>query len=38
VVALVPDEWIAAGDRDRYVGHLLARVSDRSAWLPGAAR
>jgi hypothetical protein len=38
VVALVPDEWIAEGDRDRYVGHLLARVSDRSAWLPGVAR
>jgi hypothetical protein len=38
VVALVPDEWIAPGDRDKYVGHLLARVSDRSAWLPGGAR
>jgi hypothetical protein len=38
VIALVPDEWIAEGDRDRYVGHLLARVSDRSAWLPGGAR
>ena len=38
VVALIPDEWIADGDRDRYVGHLLARVSDRSAWLPGGPR
>jgi hypothetical protein len=38
VVALVPDEWLLDGDRDRYVGHLLARVEDRSAWLPGGAR
>jgi hypothetical protein len=38
VVALVPDEWIAEGDRDRYVGYLLGRLADRSAWLPGGAR
>ena len=38
VVALVPDEWLLDGDRDRYVGHLLARVEDRSTWLPGGAR
>jgi hypothetical protein len=39
VVALVPDEWLADPDADRkmYVGHLLARVADRSAWLPGGA-
>lgn len=38
VIALVPDEWIAPGDRDRYVGHLSARLADRSAWLPGGVR
>lgn len=38
VVGLVPDEWLLDGDRERYVGHLLARVRDRSAWLPGGAR
>jgi len=38
VVALVPDEWLTEGDRERYVGHLLARLADRSAWLPGGAR
>ncbi|MFC0626349.1 HipA family kinase [Kribbella deserti] len=38
VVGLVPDEWLLEGDRERYVGHLLARVADRSAWLPGGAR
>jgi hypothetical protein len=38
VVALVPDEWLLDGDRDRYVGHLLARLEDRSAWLPGGPR
>ncbi|WP_328992704.1 aminotransferase class I and II [Kribbella sp. NBC_01245] len=38
VVGLVPDEWLLDGDRERYIGHLLARVQDRSAWLPGGAR
>ncbi|HEU4947511.1 MAG TPA: HipA family kinase [Kribbella sp.] len=38
VVALVPGEWLENGDRDRYVEHLLARLADRSAWLPGGAR
>jgi hypothetical protein len=38
VVGLVPDDWIAPGDRDRYVGHLLARLADRSGWLPGGVR
>ncbi|GAB2609184.1 HipA family kinase [Kribbella endophytica] len=38
VIALVPDEWIAEGDRERYLGHLTARLADRSAWLPGGAR
>jgi len=39
VVALVPDVWLTdpPADRERYVGHLLARVTDRSAWLPGGA-
>lgn len=37
VVALVPDEWIEPGDRSRYAEYLLARVSDRKAWLPGGA-
>ena len=36
VVALVPDSWLAdpVPDRKMYVGHLLARLADRSAWLP----
>jgi hypothetical protein len=38
VIGLVPDEWIAEGDRDRYLGHLMARLDDRSAWLPGGDR
>ncbi|TWD73060.1 hypothetical protein FB561_6945 [Kribbella amoyensis] len=38
VLALIPDEWIEAGDRERYFGHLTARLADRSAWLPGGAR
>lgn len=38
VIALVPDEWIAPGDRERYSGHLSARLADRSAWLPGGSR
>ena len=38
VIGLVPDEWIADGDRERYLGHLLARLSQRSAWVPGGAR
>jgi hypothetical protein len=38
VIGLVPDEWIASGDRERYLGHLTARLADRSAWLPGGAR
>jgi hypothetical protein len=37
-IGLVPDEWIAEGDRERYLGHLTARLADRSAWLPGGAR
>ena len=37
-IDLVPDEWIAEGDRERYLGHLTARLADRSAWLPGGAR
>jgi hypothetical protein len=39
VTALVPGVWLAdpAADRARYVGHLLARVADRTAWLPGGA-
>jgi hypothetical protein len=38
VIDLVPDEWISEGDRERYFGHLTARLADRSAWLPGGAR
>jgi len=39
VAGLVPDAWLAepAADRATYVGHLLARAADRSAWLPGGA-
>jgi hypothetical protein len=38
VIGLVPDEWIADGDRERYLGHLVARLENRSAWVPGGAR
>jgi hypothetical protein len=38
VVALVPDVWLEEGDRERYVGHLLARLDNRAAWVPGGAR
>jgi len=38
VIGLVPDEWIDDGDRERYLGHLTARLENRSAWLPGGAR
>jgi hypothetical protein len=38
VVSLVPDEWVESGDRPRYVEYLLARLADRSAWLPGGDR
>ncbi len=38
VVSLVPDEWVASVDRERYVEYLLARLADRSAWLPGGDR
>ena len=38
VLALVPDEWIAEGDRERYLGHLCSRLADRTAWLPGGGR
>jgi len=38
VIGLVPDEWIDDGDRERYLGHMLARLEDRSAWLPGGNR
>jgi len=37
VVALVPDEWLLDGTAERYVGHLLARLDDRTAWVPGGA-
>ena len=42
VVALVPDEWLLPEDgvddlRGAYVEHLLARVADPIAWLPGVA-
>jgi hypothetical protein len=38
VIGLVPDEWIDDGDRERYLGHLLARLENRAAWLPGGAQ
>ena len=38
VIDLVPDEWIVEGDRGRYLGHLQARLADRTVWLPGGAR
>ncbi|WP_405060243.1 aminotransferase class I and II [Kribbella sp. NBC_01505] len=37
VIALVPDEWLGEGDRERYLGHLLARLEQRAAWQPGGA-
>jgi hypothetical protein len=45
VTALVPDEWLEpapglgapAGVRAAYVEHLLARVAEPAAWLPGGA-
>ena len=44
VLAEVPDDWLEAVPgaespdalRERYVGHLLARLSAPRAWLPGA--
>jgi len=44
VLADVPDEWLRLPDSDRsaadlraaYVDHLLARLEQRSAWLPAA--
>jgi hypothetical protein len=33
-IALVPDEWLADGDRDRYLSHLSARAAEPGAWLP----
>jgi hypothetical protein len=43
VIGLVPDEWLAEFDfagpgeaRDAYLGHLVARAAQPSAWLPGA--
>jgi len=38
VIALVPDEWLEDGDRERYLGHLLARLANRPAWVPGGVR
>ncbi len=43
VLALVPDAWLtddprftsAEAARESYVAHLLARLEDRSVWLPG---
>ncbi len=35
VIGLVPDEWLGEGDRERYLGHLLARLENRAAWVPG---
>ncbi|HEY3561041.1 MAG TPA: HipA family kinase [Kribbella sp.] len=37
VIGLVPSQWIEEGDRERYLGHLLARLAQRSAWVPGGA-
>ena len=42
VVALVPDEWLAAEDgvpdvRAAYVEHLAARVAAPAVWLPGVS-
>ncbi|TDD59541.1 aminotransferase class I and II [Kribbella antibiotica] len=37
VIALVPDEWLGDGDRERYLGHLLARLEQRATWQPGGA-
>ncbi|GAA0624073.1 hypothetical protein GCM10009534_69600 [Kribbella sandramycini] len=35
VIALVPGEWLTEGDRERYLEYLLARLANRSAWVPG---
>lgn len=34
VVALVPDEWLPAAERPRYVEYLSARVAASATWLP----
>jgi hypothetical protein len=33
-IALVPDEWLDDGDKDRYLSHLSERAADPEAWLP----
>ena len=38
VIGLVPDEWLGEGDRERYLGHLMARLANRTAWVPGGAQ
>ena len=38
VIGLVPPQWIEEGDRERYLGHLLARLDNRGAWVPGGVR
>jgi len=33
-IALVPDEWLDDGDKERYLSHLSERAADPEAWLP----
>jgi hypothetical protein len=34
IIALVPDEWLDDGDKQRYLSHLSERASEPEAWLP----
>jgi hypothetical protein len=36
IVGLVPDDWMDADDRPRYVEYLAARAAASSSWLPKA--